>query len=387
MKPADHLSRITPFYVMALLARAKELESQGRDIVHMEIGEPDFSAPDAVVEAGVRAMRAGQVKYTPAAGLPELRQALARYYAERYGVELPPRRIFITPGASGALLLALAATLNAGAGVLLADPGYPCYRNFVRLLGGEPVAVPTAAETGHRLDWPCLQAAWAPGTAGAIIASPANPTGVVLEAAALQALCDGVAGRDGFLLSDEIYHGLEYAGRCASVLQFSEQALAINSFSKYFCMTGWRLGWLVVPDSLVDGVERLAQNLFIAAPTHSQYAALAALEDPHVAAELEQRRQEFQRRRDFLQGELLRLGFGIAAAPEGAFYLYADCSRFSDDSEALASGLLEQAGVAATPGRDFGEHRAASHLRFAYTTSLERLAEGVARIERYLSGG
>lgn len=386
MKPAENVSRITPFYVMELLARAKALESQGRDIVHMEIGEPDFSAPEAVVEAGIRAMRAGQVKYTAAAGLPELRTALARYYGERYGVELPERRIFIAPGASGALLLALAASLNAGDEVLLADPGYPCYRNFVRLFGAEPVAVNTLAADGHRLGWRQLLAGWGPRTAGTIVASPANPTGVVLDEPTLRELCAGVAGQGGFLVSDEIYHGLEYGLRCPSALQFGGQAFVINSFSKYFCMTGWRLGWLVAPDSHVDAVERLAQNLFISAPTHSQHAAVAALNDPHARAELEQRRLEFQRRRDYLQRELSRLGFELSALPEGAFYLYADCSRFTSDSDAFARDLLEQAGVAITPGRDFGERDAARHVRFAYTTSLERLAEGVARIERYLAG-
>ncbi|BBL70849.1 aminotransferase [Methylogaea oryzae] len=386
MQPADNASLITPFYVMELLARAKALENQGRDIVHMEIGEPDFSAPEAVVEAGVRAMRAGQVKYTAAAGLPELRSALARYYGEHYGVDLPERRIFIAPGASGALLLALAASLNAGDEVLLADPGYPCYRNFVRLFGAEPVSVATRASDGHRLGWPQLRAAWSGRTAGAIVASPANPTGVVLDEPTLGELCEGVAGQGGFLVSDEIYHGLEYGPRCPTALQFGSQAFVINSFSKYFCMTGWRLGWLVAPDSHVETVERLAQNLFISAPTHSQYAAVAALADPQARAELEQRRLEFQRRRDYLQQALARLGFGLSAPPEGAFYVYADCSRFTQDSDAFARDLLEQAGVAITPGRDFGETAASRHVRFAYTTSLERLEEGVKRMERYLAG-
>lgn len=386
MKLADNVSLITPFFVMELLARAKELESQGRDIVHMEIGEPDFSAPEAVVEAGIQAMRAGQIKYTPAAGLPELREALCRYYKERYAADIPPRRIFITPGASGALLLALAACLNAGEEVLLADPGYPCYRNFVRLFGATPLSIPTEAANGHRLGWRHLQRSWSESTAGAIIASPSNPTGVVLDETALREICRGAADKGGFLIADEIYHGLEYSGRCPSALQFSEQVFAINSFSKYFCMTGWRLGWLVAPDSHLDAVERLAQNLYISAPTHSQYAALAALNDPTARQEFEQRRLEFQNRRDFLQKELTRLGFGLTAPPEGAFYLYADCSRFSGDSEKFARDLLEQAGVAITPGRDFGEQNASRHARFAYTTSLNRLEEGVARIEAHLSG-
>lgn len=385
MNLAANTHLITPFYVMQLLTRAKELESQGRDIVHMEIGEPDFSAPDAVVEAGIRAMRTGQIKYTAAAGLPQLRSALAQYYLERYAVDLPIQRLFITPGASGALLLALAASMNTGDEVLLADPGYPCYRNFVRLFGGVPVSINTDQADGHRLTWQRIHAGWNERTTGAIIASPANPTGVVLDNPTLQALCAGVNERGGFLLADEIYHGLEYGDRCASALQFSDQVFVINSFSKYFCMTGWRLGWLVAPNSHVEAIERLAQNLFISAPTHSQYAALAVLTDPDARAELEQRRLEFQQRRDFLQKELTRLGFGVTAAPQGAFYIYANCSRFSSDSDAFARDLLEHAGVAITPGRDFGEQSATQHVRFAYTTTEERLAEGVARMEAYLA--
>ncbi|QSA99132.1 aminotransferase class I/II-fold pyridoxal phosphate-dependent enzyme [Methylococcus sp. EFPC2] len=368
---------------MELLRRAKALEAEGADVVHMEIGEPDFPTPAEVVSAGIESIRGGEVKYTPAAGLPDLRAAIARFYADRYGVHLPARRIFVTPGASGAFTLILAGLLERGDEVLLSDPGYPCYPNFVRLFGGEPRLVPVGAASNFQFDARLLSRHWAPTTRGVVMASPSNPTGTLASGASLREIAGLLDERDAFWLSDEIYHGLVYGERAHSALEFSDRAFVVNSFSKYFGMTGWRLGWAIVPDDFVDAAERLAQNLFISAPTHSQMAALAAF-SPANLDELEGRRREFAVRRDFLLHELSGLGFDIPVRPEGAFYVYADCSRWSDDSFELAWRLLEDAHVAVTPGRDFGSHEARRHLRFAYTASVDRLAEGIARMRHWL---
>jgi len=377
------LDKIQPFYVMELLDRAKALERAGRDVVHMEIGEPDFPTPPGVVRAGIEAIAAGEVKYTSAAGLPALREAIAGFYAERYGVEVPARRVFVTPGASGAFVLLLAGLVAQGDEVLLPDPGYPCYPNFVRLFGGEPRLAPVGAASNFQLDAAALFRHWTPATRGVVMASPSNPTGTLASGVALREIADFVAARGGFWLSDEIYHGLVYGARARSALEFSDQAFVVNSFSKYFGMTGWRLGWAVVPEAFVEAAERLAQNLFISAPTHSQMAALAAF-SPDNLAELERRRGEFERRRDFLLRELPGLGFEIPVRPDGAFYIYADCSRWTDDSFAWAWRLLEEAQVAVTPGKDFGLNEPGRYLRFAYTASQARLAEGLARIRAFL---
>jgi aspartate/methionine/tyrosine aminotransferase len=372
------MRHIAPFHVMQLLERAQRLEAAGRDIVHMEIGEPDFPTPAPIVAAARRALDAGRTRYTPACGLPELREALARYYRERYGMPVAPSRIVVTPGASGALQLALGVLVDPGTRVVLADPSYPCNRHFVRLFEGEPVSVPVGAEQGYQLTPEQLTAAWDARTRVALVASPSNPTGTLVAPDMLAALADTTATRGGTLVVDEIYHGLVYGPPPPTALALGGHVLVVNSFSKYFGMTGWRLGWLVAPPELVQDIEKLAQNLFLAPPTLSQYAALAAFETDTLA-ELETRREAFAARRDYLVEALRGLGFGIPLTPQGAFYVYADCS-FGDDALLLAQRLLDAAGVAVTPGIDFGSYRATRHLRFAYTTSLERLAEGVARI-------
>jgi aspartate/methionine/tyrosine aminotransferase len=289
----------------------------------------------------------------------------------------------VTPGASGALLLACGVTVDPGARVLMADPGYPCNRHFVRFCEGEAVGVPVGAESGYQLDAARVAQAWTPRTAGVLLASPSNPTGTLVPEAELRAIHGEVRGRGGVLMVDEIYHGLTYGCDAHTALALSDDIFVVNSFSKYFGMTGWRLGWLVAPERYLREVEKLAQNLFISPSTVAQHAALAAFALETVAI-LEQRREEFRRRRDFLLPALRELGFGIPITPEGAFYVYADCSRFTDDSQRFALDLLERAGVAITPGLDFGRHRPDRHVRFAYTTSMERLAEGVARLRRHL---
>ncbi len=380
---ASRMEGIEPFHVMDILGRARELEAQGRSIVHMEIGEPDFTTPEPVMAAARRALDEGRTHYTPALGLPALRRAISDHYRERFGVEVAAERIIITPGASGALLLALGAILGRDREALLADPGYPCNRHFARFVEGRVRSLPVGPESGYQLSAAQLRAEWGAETDLAIIASPSNPTGTQVpqvELAEMQALA---AERGGRLLVDEIYQGLVYDGEPSTALSISDELLVVNSFSKYFCMTGWRLGWLVLPEGYLRPVEKLMQNLFIAAPTLAQHAALAAFE-PETQAILEQRRTAFRERRDFLLPALRGLGFEIPVTPAGAFYLYADIGRFSDDSRAFARRLLEEAGVAVTPGIDFGEHRAANHVRFAYTTSMEQLEEGVERLRLFL---
>jgi len=383
---ATRMERIHPFYVMDLLARARELERQGRSVVHMEIGEPDFITPDPIIRAGRRALEQGRTHYTPALGLPELRRAIAEYYRRRFDVSLDPGRVIVTPGASGALQLVMSVLVNPGEKVLMADPGYPCNRHFVELVNGVPVAVPVGPESGFQLTAERTLAAWEGGVQAVMVATPSNPTGTLLSAEQLAQLYQAVSSHGARLIVDEIYQGLVYGVQPHTALSLTDEVFIINSFSKYFGMTGWRLGWIVAPEAYVDAIDRLAQNIFLAAPTLSQHAALAAFE-PETLDILEQRRQAFEERRNFLLPTLRELGFEISATPQGAFYLYADCRRFGLNSEDLAERLLSRSGVAVTPGMDFGRNQSERYLRFAYTTSLERLREGVKRIADFLGHG
>lgn len=384
MPLAQRLRRIEPFHVMALLARARALEAQGRDIVHMEIGEPDFATPRPICDAGMRALEGGELYYTPALGIPALREAIAGYYQTRYGVTLSPSRVIVTTGSSGALLLALAALVNPGDEVLMADPGYPANRHFVRLLEGVAAGVAVGPDSRYQLTPEMVANHWNDRTVAALVATPSNPAGTLIER---QALCEMAAcaqQRGGALIVDEIYHGLVYEGDAQTAVDAGDNVFVINSFSKYFNMTGWRLGWMVAPEHYVEAIDRLAQNIFLSAPAPAQYAALAAFA-PATLAICEARCQEFRARRDYLVPALRELGFVIPHTPPGAFYVYADCSRLTQDSHAFALDVLERAGVAITPGVDFGEHRANQHVRFAYTRPVARLREGVRRLGEYLS--
>lgn len=381
---ADRMDDIQPFHVMALLGRARELEAQGRSIIHMEIGEPDFVTAQPIIDAGIAALEAGQTHYTPTMGLPALREAISDYYQSHYQVDVPARRIAITPGASGALQLAFSVLINPGDAVVLADPGYPCNRHFVRLNEGQSIAANVDANSNYQLNESILKEAWTRNSVVAMLASPSNPTGALVSDDELKAMHDFVAQQDGVLVVDEIYHGLVYGQQAKTALAISDDIFVINSFSKYFGMTGWRLGWLVIPEEYVDAVDRLAQNIFLAAPTLAQHAALAAF-DPKTIAIFDQRRDEFAERRDYLLPALREIGFEIPVNPEGAFYLYANCEKFSSNSYEFVRDLLEKAGVAITPGIDFGDNAADKHVRFAYTTSLDNLKEGVARIRKYLA--
>lgn len=393
--PARRMADIAPFHVMELLTRARQLEAAGRSIIHMEVGEPDFPTPPAVIEAAQAFIRQGQVFYTPALGIPALREAISRFYAERYGVSISPERIAVTAGSSGALLLALAVLLNPGDELLLPDPGYPCNRHFVRTLEGIPRSMAVGPETNYQPTAELVAHHWTEHCKGLLVASPANPTGTLIEPAVMGRLAACVSQRGGALLVDEIYHGLTYGQQEASLgngsnastaLALSDEVFVINSFSKYFGMTGWRVGWAVAPGWLVEPMERLAQNIFLAAPTPAQHAAVAAF-SPASMEILEARRREFEIRRDFLFDAVRNLGFVMNEKPRGAFYIYADAAGFTDDSAGFARELLESAGVAITPGLDFGGNRPERHVRFAYTTALDRLETGVERLRAFLRAG
>jgi aspartate/methionine/tyrosine aminotransferase len=379
------MAGIEPFHVMEILARAREMDARGKDVVHMEVGEPDFPSPQPIIDAGIAALRQGKTHYTPALGLPELRQAVSDYYLSRFQVPVDASRIVITPGASGALQLVLGVLINPGDKVLMADPGYPCNRHMVRMFGGEAVSLGVKASRDFALSNDQVIRNWDNDTRALMVATPANPTGRLLSLQQLRFLYEAVRAPDGLLIVDEIYQGLVYEQSAETALRLGQDNLfVVNSFSKFFGMTGWRLGWIVAPPEYVPALDRLAQNIFLAAPTVAQYAALAAFQ-PEAQAILEQRRQVFHQRRDYLFDALVGLGFRIQGKPEGAFYLYADISAFSDDSFDFARKLLDQAAVAITPGRDFGSFRSDKFVRFAYTTDLERLKLGVERIRTFLN--
>jgi len=375
------IDQIEPFRVMQLLERAKELEAEGRRIIHMEIGEPDFPTPPPVIEATRTRLDTGENFYTPSTGAPELQQALSNWYAQEYGVNVAPERILITPGTSGAFNLIYAVLLDAGESVLLPDPGYPCQRNFIRLAGGEPVNIPVGPETRYHLSAKTVEHEWRAGTRAAVVINPANPTGTLIEETELAAIAATCHRKNGYLISDEIYHGLTYGTKAACALQFDDNTIVVNGFSKRWAMTGWRVGWIIVPEDLIDPARRVMQNIFIAAPTLSQFAAIAALD---AQDEVDAMRSAYDERRRYLLAELPKLGFNIVVEPQGAFYIYANVGRLTDDSRTFCWDLLEKAGVAITPGEDFGSYRASEHLRFSYATSLENLHEGMRRIGDYL---
>jgi len=382
---AARMAEIEPFHVMDVQNRAHELEATGRRIVHMEIGQPDFAAPPLVAEAAIEAIRRRRLGYTASIGIPELRQAISDYYRDRLGVTVPSSRIVVTAGASGAFLLTLAALVDPGDEVLMPDPCYPCNRHFVRLFEGRPRAIPVDEKQHYQLADADIRSHWSRATRGVLLASPSNPTGTMIPREELRAIIASVRRSGGFVVMDEIYQGLVYDGEASTVLELGDDVFVVNSFSKYFNMTGWRLGWIVAPEIYVREIEKLAQNAFICPSAPAQYAALAAFR-PETLAVLEERRQEFRRRRDYMVPALRDLGFRIPVMPEGAFYIYAGCENFSADSTRFALQVLEEAGVAITPGLDFGSNRPERHVRFAYTRSLADLEEGVKSIARMLKG-
>jgi aspartate/methionine/tyrosine aminotransferase len=368
---------------MDVLSRAQALERAGRRVVHMEIGEPDFTAPPPVVEAGIRAMREGRTAYTATLGLNSLREAIAGHYEKRFGARVPPERIAITSGASGGLLTVAALYVDAGDEILVPDPGYPGYRHFVRAFEGVAKILPVSAASDFQPSLAMVRAAWGPKTKGLLLGSPSNPTGTLIEREELREIAQFIAEKGGVLIVDEIYQGLVYGEEPrfspSTAFGLPGEVVLVNSFSKYFCMTGWRLGWVVLPPDALRGFEKLAQHLFISAPAAAQHAAISAFSAESLAI-LEGRRSEFAARRDFLVPELKRAGLKIPAEPHGAFYVYADCGG---DARAFTRNLLEKEAVAATPGVDFGANGTDRFVRFAYTRSIEDLQEAAKRIARF----
>ncbi len=387
---AARMAGIESFYAMEVMREASALEHAGRSIIYLCVGEPDFTAPDAVQAAAAAAMQRGDTHYTVALGIEPLRAAIAGFYGTRHGLALPADRVAVTAGASGAMLILFGTLVNPGDEWLMPDPTYPCNRRFVSLFGGSTRLIPCGAADNYQLTPDLVERHWGPRTRGVMLASPSNPTGTTVPAAALRDIGRIVRARGGALVVDEIYHGLTY-GRDErdrfieerSALELGEDVFVINSFSKYFNMTGWRLGWLIAPTSHMKHVEKLAQNLFICPPTIAQHAALACFA-PDTLAIYEARRAEFAARRDYLVPALRELGFAIPGMPEGAFYVYADVSKFSADSFAFCTQVLHGAGVAITPGRDFGDNDAHKYVRLTYTIGIPALREVVSRLKTFL---
>ena len=375
--PSRRAGEITPFLVMDILERAKELESRGEHVIHLEIGEPDFPTPQVVKEAAFRAMAAGETQYTHSQGLMDLREALCRHYLEKYGVRLSPEQFIVTSGTSPAMLLIFAALLDAEDEVILSDPHYSCYPNFLRLVDAIPHYVRVWEEEGFQFRPEELRPHLTPQTKGIIINSPANPTGTLLSAERLAR----IAELGPHIVSDEIYHGLVYEGQEHSILEYTDRAFVINGFSKLYAMTGWRLGYLIAPREFVRPIQKLMQNFFISANPFVQRAGIAAL--TQAGPELEVMRATYDERRRFLLAGLERLGFHIPVPPTGAFYVFVNARHLSADSYALAFDILEKAKVGVTPGIDFGDG-GEGYLRFSYANSLENLMEALNRLESYL---
>ncbi|MBV6274407.1 pyridoxal phosphate-dependent aminotransferase [Alcaligenaceae bacterium CGII-47] len=381
---ANRTNHTVPFYAVEVFKQAQALGAQGKDIISLGIGEPDFTAPAQVIETLERAARAGLSGYTPPAGIPALREAIAHYYGTYFSAPVDPARILVTAGASGALLMSAMALINPGDEVLMPDPSYPANQNFITAAGGQARLIPCSAENRYQLSAQDIEAHWGPATRGVLIASPSNPTGTSIARPALRELVQAVRARGGFVIMDEIYLGLYYDEAPQSALTLDEDIIIINSFSKYFHMTGWRLGWLIAPLAIMPAIEKLAASLAICAPALAQHAALTCFA-PEVMRIYDTRRLSFKTRRDYLLPEFERLGLHVPAAPDGAFYIFADISAHSDDSEVFARNLLNVAHVAAVPGRDFGVAHARQTVRFSYATGLDRLHEAIARIERFLA--
>ncbi len=377
---ARRAAEVTPFYVMEVLEEAQRLQREGAHVIHMEVGEPDFDTPTCVVESAMSALRAGQTHYTHSMGLHELRAAICGDYRERYGARVAPEQVIITQGTSPALYLVVAAVLEPGDEVILANPCYACYPNYIRFAGGVPVYVDTDEDGGYQLEPAAIAGKITPRTKAILINSPANPTGVVLDAERMAA----IAGLGPLVVSDEIYHGLVYEGQEHSILEYTSDAVALNGFSKQFAMTGWRLGYAIAPLGLARALQKIHQNLFISANSFVQWGALAALQEPECRTAVEKMRQTYAERRLYLLERLNRLDLSIPHPPTGAFYMLVNFRRYCSDSLSFAFQLLRDAHLAVAPGIDFGSN-AEGDLRFSYATSLENIAEGMDRLEKYLA--
>ncbi|BCE00665.1 aminotransferase class I/II-fold pyridoxal phosphate-dependent enzyme [Marinicellulosiphila megalodicopiae] len=382
---ANRLNDIAPFYVMDILSKAKALEAKGEDIIHLEVGEPDFPDLPEVAQAGANAILAGNTKYTASAGLIELREKLSQYYQSEFNTTINPNRIFITPGASSGLMLALSLILDTSDTMVITEPGYPCNQHFIDLLGAKHAAIPIDARQNFKVTQSLIEQYWTAANKGLLIASPANPTGAVLDDEEIHLLTNHANKIKSQLIVDEIYQGLTHNNSNSTALSVSDQTIVINSFSKFFSMTGWRIGWIVVPEHMIEAADKLAQNLYLSAPTPAQYAAIRALDDDCIQ-QFKQRAKQFTQRRDYLLPELKKLGFKIEQPCDGAFYIYADASAFTKDSMQFCQDLLEHTGVAITPGKDFRGFQSNQMVRIAYTSEIARLKQAIERISIYLKG-
>jgi aspartate/methionine/tyrosine aminotransferase len=393
MRIASLIDKIEPFYVMEVAKAASKLAHEvahtDRPMIFLNIGEPDFTAPPLVQEAAARAVRAGKTQYTQATGLEPLRERISQWYAQRFGVDVPARRIVITAGASAALQLACLCLIEQGEQILMPDPSYPCNCHFVTVAGGEPIRIPATAAERFQLTAAKIEEHWGPKSRGVLLASPSNPTGTSIHPDELRRIHNFVGGKGGITLLDEIYLGLSYDETFGHTgLEIDDQVVSINSFSKYFNMTGWRLGWVVAPEPLAHAIEKLAQNLFICPSTVAQHAALACFE-PESLAEYERRRAEFKARRDWFIPQLDAMGLTVPVMPDGAFYAWADCTQACrklgvKDSWELTFEIMKRAHVAVTPGRDFGVAETGNFIRFSTASSMEHLQEAVQRLRAVL---
>jgi (5-formylfuran-3-yl)methyl phosphate transaminase len=377
MEIGQQIRAIDPFLVMDVLEKANTMAAEGREVIHLEVGEPDFDTPACIQKAVVKAMEGAQTHYTHSLGIPELREAICGHYKRTYGVEVDPAQVMVTAGSSPALLNAIACLVDPGDGIILTDPHYACYPNFIRILGAEPKRIPTGSDDAFQLNPDKVKAAITPKVKAMVINSPANPTGICLDDAHMRALADiGLP-----VISDEIYHGLVYAGEQHSILEYTDNAIVINGFSKAWAMTGWRLGWAVFPKNLIRTAQKIQQNLIICAPSVSQWGGVAALTEAHD--DVERMRLEFAGRREVMLAEMKKYGFDVEVEPTGAFYVLVNMKKWTNDSYRFAMDILEATGVGVTPGIDFGPG-AQGYIRFSYANSEKNIREGIARVARHL---
>ena len=375
---------IEPFHVVSLITRAMELEKQGKKIVNLVVGEPEFKTPKPIIDSAIKSLEQNKIRYSPSLGKVELRESIAKWYQDREKINLSYNRIAVTSGSSAALLLTMAVLLNPGNEVIISDPSYPCNRHFVAAMEGVATCVPVDSKTNYQLTLEKVKDNWTEKTRAVLVSSPSNPTGGILDYEELEKIYSFVCSQGGYLIVDEIYRGISYDKEPVSATALGENVFVINSFSKYFCMTGWRLGWLVAPEKFIEKIEHLAQNLYISNSDIAQDAVLSAF-SPDVVSQLDSNLIHYKEQKDYLMNELLRIGFKIPVEPKGAFYIYADASNFTDDSYKFCWKILEDIGVAIAPGLDFGNYRSNIHVRFSFPKTINIMSEGIKRIDNYLT--
>lgn len=375
---------IEPFHVVSLITRAMELEKQGKKIVNLVVGEPEFKTPKPIIDSAIKSLEQNKIRYSPSLGKVELRESIAKWYQDREKINLSYNKIAVTSGSSAALLLTMAVLLNPGNEVIISDPSYPCNRHFVAAMEGVATCVPVDSKTNYQLTLEKVKDNWTEKTRAVLVSSPSNPTGGILDYEELEKIYSFVCSQGGYLIVDEIYRGISYDKEPVSATALGENVFVINSFSKYFCMTGWRLGWLVAPEKFIEKIEHLAQNLYISNSDIAQDAVLSAF-SPDVVSQLDSNLIHYKEQKDYLMNELLRIGFKIPVEPKGAFYIYADASNFTDDSYKFCWEILEDIGVAIAPGLDFGNYRSNIHVRFSFPKTINIMSEGIKRIDNYLT--